>query len=83
MVLSSRPFCRTLCPLGAIYGLVSRVSLARIEVDKNACDNCGACDNVCPVELDVTNEAGGAECIACGDCIAACTKGAIRWRFGL
>lgn len=82
MVLSSRPFCRTFCPLGAIYALAGRVSVSRIEVDKDLCVACGLCDKVCPVELDVMKEAGGAECIACGDCIAACPKGAVRRRFG-
>lgn len=82
MVLSSRPFCRTFCPLGAIYGMISYLSLARIVVDKTACTECRRCDKVCPVDLDVMNEAGDPECIACGECVSACPSGAIERRFG-
>ena len=82
MVLVSRPFCQTFCPLGAIYGLFSRFALARMSVDKNACTGCGLCEEVCPVDLDVVKEVGGAECIACGDCIKVCPQTAIARQFG-
>ncbi len=83
MLMISRPFCRTFCPAGAIYGLFAKLSLARIELDPGACIECGACDKVCPVDLNVSKEVGGAECIACGDCINACPKRGIRRHFGL
>jgi len=83
MLMVSRPFCRTFCPAGAIYGLFCRVALSRITVDPGACVQCGLCDRVCPVDLDVRKEAGGAECVACGDCIKVCPKGGIRREFGL
>jgi polyferredoxin len=81
MILSSRPFCRIMCPLGAIYGLTAKVSLSRFKVDKNTCVNCGLCDTVCPVGLDVRKDVGGMECIACGDCIRKCPKNSITRRF--
>lgn len=81
-VFASRAFCRTFCPLGAVYALCSRFALTRIEVRKDACVNCGRCDQVCPVGLDVRQEAGGPECVACGACLAACPKQAIRRRVG-
>ena len=83
MWLASRPFCRGLCPLGAMYALTARVSLARIEIDHAQCIQCGACDRACPAELDVRREVGGMECIACGDCITACSQQGIRRRFSL
>ncbi|MDQ7825403.1 MAG: 4Fe-4S binding protein [Candidatus Eremiobacteraeota bacterium] len=83
MVFISRPFCRTFCPLGALYALTSRLALIRLTFDQDACVNCGICDKACPVELDVRKEIGGAECIACGDCIAACPKSALRRKAGL
>ena len=36
-----RPFCRYLCPLGAIYGLFNPVALLRYEVDSDKCIDCG------------------------------------------
>lgn len=86
MVVASRPYCRMFCPLGAVYGLLGRVALARIAVDREACASCAEsdrCNEVCPVEIDVKNEAGGAECIACGECTRACPEGAVKRKFGL
>jgi len=82
MVLVSRAFCRTFCPLGAIYGIINPFALWRVVVRKDACTACKDCNQSCPVDLDVAREAGGAECLACGDCIRTCTSGAISRRFG-
>jgi len=83
MVLVSRGFCRTFCPLGAMYGLASYLAVWRVRVDETACTACGLCNKACPVGLDVRSEVGGAECISCGECIQACPKGAIKRSFGL
>lgn len=83
MWLWSRPFCRSFCPLGAIYSLTSRFALARIEADPAACTQCGACAQACPLGLDLPREIGGPDCIACGDCKRACPQMGIRRRFGM
>ncbi len=83
MWLTSRPFCRGFCPLGAFYGLTARFAVSRMGIDSNACIQCGACDRVCPAGLDVRKEVGGPECIACGDCMAVCSQNGITRRFGL
>jgi polyferredoxin len=82
MWLASRFFCRVMCPLGACYGLTTRLALSRIELDTSQCTHCQACTKACPVELDVPSEVGSSECIACGDCIPACPQQGIRRRFG-
>jgi len=82
MILTSRPFCRTFCPLGALYALTAPVALSRIKLDKSACIHCHACSRVCPVDLDVPKEVGGPECLACGDCQTACPQNGIRREFG-
>lgn len=83
MLMVSRPFCRMLCPLGAIYGLLTPLSLSRMTIEKDACVNCGVCSRVCPVDLNVPKEVGGAECIACGDCTKVCPRSGIRRVYGL
>ena len=77
-----RPWCRVFCPLGAIYGLFSRFSMCRMVVDKDSCNECGACEKVCPVDLEVRKEVGGMECIQCGDCIRTCVQGSIKRVYG-
>ncbi|MDE6999118.1 MAG: 4Fe-4S binding protein, partial [Lachnospiraceae bacterium] len=72
-----RFFCRTLCPLGAIYGIMNKVSLCRLEVDKDRCIDCGKCKNICKMEVDPVREPDSAECIRCGACAHACPKRAI------
>ena len=42
-----RLFCNTFCPAGAILNLLSRVSLYKLVIEKDICNDCGACDKVC------------------------------------
>jgi polyferredoxin len=67
-----RPFCRYVCPLGAIYGLFNRVSLYRITVDTKTCTSCKICQKVCKLDIPIYTDPDSSACIRCGDCIAAC-----------
>ena len=81
-VLFYRPFCKWLCPLGAFYALLNRVSLFQMKVDKNRCVSCGKCAKACKMDVDVTKTPNHAECIRCGMCIRACPTDAVRFRYG-
>ncbi len=74
-----RPFCRYLCPLGAIYGLFNPVAIYRFQVDQEKCVACGKCRQACKLNLAVNKTPNSAECIRCGDCLRACPTGAVRW----
>lgn len=76
-VIVYRPFCRYLCPLGAIYGLFNPVALYRYRIDAQACTNCGACQKICPMDIPVNKTPNSVECIRCGKCRAGCPHGAI------
>ncbi len=71
-----RPFCRYLCPLGAIYGLFNPIALYRFKIGEN-CTDCGACQKACPADIKVQKTPNSPECIRCGKCKAACPHGAI------
>lgn len=73
-----RPFCKWICPLGALYALFNRISLCRLSVDKEKCTACGACTRACKMDVDVFRSPNHTECIRCGDCIRACPTRAIR-----
>lgn len=72
-----RPFCRYLCPLGAIYGLFNPVALLRYEVDSDKCIDCGKCKQSCPMDIDLHKEPGSKLCVRCGKCKKNCPTGAI------
>ena len=82
-VLFYRPFCKWICPLGAFYALMNRVSLLGIRVDACKCVSCGKCSKVCQMDVDVVRAPNHAECIRCGKCIGACPVNAISYRYGL
>ncbi len=76
-VKSQRPFCKYLCPLGAVYGLCNPISLYRYHVDKDQCIQCGACQKACGMDIKVWEHPNDPECIRCGSCKTACPTGAI------
>lgn len=79
--LAPRFWCRYLCPLGGLLGLVSKVGLVRREVTA-ACTRCGACARACPtgtVRPDRDYASDPAECTMCLDCREACPYDAIRF----
>ena len=73
-----RPFCRYLCPLGAIYGLFNPIALYRYELDPQRCTGCGSYWQACPMDIPVHQSPNSPECIRCGRCRKACPHGAIR-----
>jgi len=71
-----RPFCRFVCPFGALSSLLSWKSVYGVRRNSN-CVECGRCEKVCPPQ--VLKERAGAECYLCGRCLATCHKDALRY----
>lgn len=76
-----RPFCRYLCPLGAIYGIFNPVSLYRYKVDESKCTKCGICTAECKLNIEPYKTPNSSQCIRCGDCKKACPAKAISTIF--
>ncbi len=49
-VVVGRPFCRFLCPYGALLSVFSAVSWKKVEVSPKTCINCRLCHESCPVD---------------------------------
>ena len=81
-IKTSRPFCKTTCPLGGFYGVFNGFSLVKLNLDAAKCTDCGACAKVCPMGLQFNKAVGSKECIMCMRCMhEACTFGAIHITF--
>ncbi len=69
-----RFYCRSLCPLGALFGLFARFSVMRRRVGI-ACDGDGKCGRTCETgAIDATDRRryDPGECIQCGRCVPDC-----------
>ncbi|MDM8558511.1 quinol dehydrogenase ferredoxin subunit NapH [Candidatus Parabeggiatoa sp. HSG14] len=83
LFMSKRGWCTYLCPVGAFYSLLGKVSLLRISASKRKqCNDCMDCFKVCPESQVIKPALKGnmspvilsANCTNCGQCIDVCTK---------
>lgn len=72
-----RPFCKYICPLGAIYSVFNPISVFKYRVDTEKCTRCGTCARACKMQVDPVRNANHLECIRCGQCKKVCPAGAI------
>jgi ferredoxin-type protein NapH len=85
MVFAGHDFCRSACPYGLSQALSAYISplWTPMEIgyahgeDISACNSCGACQSICPVDIDPRNPKNlmvgiGEGCFNCGECIDAC-----------
>lgn len=80
-IVIRRPFCRYMCPLGALWGLFNKVSAVRLEVDVAKCVRCNLCQEVCPMDIKIYEDPNHFDCIRCLKCVYACPRGIISVEF--
>lgn len=87
LLVTRRGWCGHLCPVGAFYGLVGKVSLTRVAAEnRQDCTNCGACFHVCTEPHVIVPALRGngttlitsGDCVNCGSCIDACPVDVFR-----
>jgi polyferredoxin/ferredoxin len=67
-----RFYCRFVCPLGALFGIVGKNALWRIGRKADGCRACGACDRHCEGGCEPAAAIRSAECLLCMNCLNDC-----------
>ena len=84
-----RAFCKYLCPTGFILRWTSRPALLHVTALPELCNDCGACDEVCPMDIPIAarvksgGRIGNGDCVLCQRCVECCPTGALKTRFGI
>jgi uncharacterized protein with FMN-binding domain len=75
-VFIERFFCRYLCPLGAVFSVISKIGIVKINKPKNDCGKCRACTVNCSMGLNLykVNGTRGGDCINCLKCTEVCPR---------
>lgn len=75
-----RFFCRYLCPLGAVFAIVSRFRLFRIRKPAENCGGCRACTKRCAMGISLygMSTVADPECIDCMKCVDACPRDNVK-----
>jgi polyferredoxin len=78
-------WCRYLCPVGALMGIFSRLSLLGMSRNPLKCEKCPYCEKKCPMQIRILDlpwqKFNDQECILCMECVDACPHGALRPKF--
>jgi ferredoxin len=83
----NRAFCKYVCPIPTLQKITSRFALIKIAGHAEKCNDCGACNKMCPMDIHVSKyvldkqRVLSTECILCFECVNVCAKGALDTSF--
>lgn len=78
---NGRTYCNTVCPVGTVLGFLSRFALLKPVIHLSHCNGCRQCERHCKAScIDAkAHQIDYSRCVACMDCVAACSQSAIRY----
>ncbi len=81
-VWRGRLYCNSICPVGAVLGLLARLAPCTPHIDREACGRCGACLRSCKAQaIDLrAQRVDATRCVGCYNCVSACSRSAMRLR---
>ena len=75
-----RFYCRFVCPLGALFGVISRFAIWRIGKNKNECSNCKLCERACEGGCEPAERIRISECVLCFNCREDCKDNLVKYQ---
>jgi polyferredoxin len=82
-IIIQRPFCKYICPVGAISSLFNKISVYKYKTLANKCTGCGICSDKCKMGITPYKTENDFECIRCGYCKNICPEKAIITGFNI
>ncbi len=85
----NRAFCKYLCPIPVFMKITSGFAVLKQKIDNNLCNDCGICEENCPMDiklLDYSKENKrilSSECVLCSTCEYVCPENAIKTTTGI
>ncbi len=69
-----RFYCRFICPLGALFGILSRFAIFRIGKNHYNCSDCKRCEEFCEGACQPNGPIRTSECVMCLNCREGCKE---------
>jgi polyferredoxin len=85
----NRALCKYVCPVSVPLKLTSPFSLIKISGEAAKCNDCDACDRMCPMDVRVSDyllnhqRVLSTESSLCQTCITVCARDALKLSFAL
>jgi len=84
----NRAFCKYVCPVSVPLKVTSRFSIIKIGQGAGQCNDCDACEKLCPMDIRISDyvlnhqRVLSTECSLCQTCITVCAQDALKLSFG-
>ena len=75
-----RFYCRFICPLGALFAVISRFAVWRIGKSQSECVNCKLCEKSCEGACEPAGNIRISECVLCFNCRQDCKEQLISYQ---